>query len=1731
MSDPITLAPLSVRTRIDLGPAAKLNLKLTTDGDVSGSARFGIWEVRGSYDAQTENWSVAGGVGRSFGKEGVSPLALNSFAGVGITQDGLFFKIAGKATWNVKLGQTVLLAGSISVDYNLTQDELEEFADAFVENALEAGEALADLFGGVGNLIDEPASAFGNALNAQLRRFIDPIVIDMDGNGIQLVARSDAAIYFDMDGDGIRERTGWIGGNDALLVIDENGNGIIDDIGELIGDLERSGFEELVSYDLNGDRIIDAGDAVFSRLRVWVDADSDGVTDAGELRSMAEAGLKSIDLRYETVNFTAEGNAIHEQSTFERTNGTTGQIVDAWFDVSNTDTAQSGGPTGNATIDALPDLRGYGDVAALRVAMLADGALTSLVSGLVGRRSDQLNGARMMAEEILHRWAGTGDVPADSRGDRFDARRLGTLEAFVGTAFLVGGSDAPGTAAAAALEQAWGSLVDALLARLMFAGSIGRILDGLAAWSPTLDRIVVLEQPGAVFAQLAGKAPAGSSTDAADYWAAVLPTMRHAYAANGVDTASASYADTVDAVLAEAGLNGFAGLLEAGVQVLPVSRLLGTDGVYMADDAAQDLFLTGYRQAVYGEGGNDRIVAGSTSSSSIMRLDGGDGADTLQGGRGNDWLEGGSGADLMAGGYGDDTYVIDDTGDIVIELRGAGTDTVRSAISYVLDDTLEHLTLIGTRSLAANGNADDNRITGNGSFNILRGLDGDDTLDGGGGGDRLEGGYGNDTYIVRSANDLVVEIGNGTDIVFAAVDYVLGDKVERLTLTGTAQLATGNDRDNVLRGNDGDNVLDGRRGADDMYGGNGNDIYVVDDTGDDVYEYAGGGDDLVRSSVSFDIYSTWVETVYLTGSLDIDAAGNELDNTLAGNAGDNRLDGRGGADRLLGGDGDDVYVVDNAGDTVIEGAGRGRDRVMTTLAAYTLGNHVEDLDLWTNSFDAVARSGTGNALANTIRGNNGRNVLRGEEGDDLLIGYDGDDVIDGGAGDDRIEGSAGADVMTGGAGNDVYVVGATGDRVIETAAANGHDTVESYISYTLGAHLEDLRLMGSNAIDGTGNSADNRIEGNDSHNRINGGAGADIMVGGRGDDTYIVDDRGDRVIEAAGEGTDTIRTTLSFSLVGLAVENLELIGTAATAGNGNDAANRLTGNDAGNILRGFDGNDYLDGGAGADRMEGGEGDDTYVVDDVRDVVIETGSGSDTVRSSIDYVLGARLENLVLTGTARNATGNDLNNRITGNDGDNVIDGGSGADDMYGGRGDDIYIISDEGDRVYENRGEGNDLIRASISITLGSGDIETVHLTGGLDLSVRGNGLDNTLAGNSGDNFIDGGGGADRLIGGDGDDTYVVDNIGDSVIEGAGRGTDTVQTRLADYTLSSWVENLDLFVGYVDSIARTGTGNELDNVIRGTDGVNTLKGLDGADTLRGYGGNDILEGGNGGDLLDGGTGNDLMTGHGGNDTYIVDSVGDRVVEDAGGGTDTVLSSISYILGETLENLELTGNGHIDGQGNAAANRLIGNSGNNALNGGGGADIMIGGAGNDTYTLDHVRDLVLEAPGGGIDTVRSSVNLALGIAVENAILLGTGGLSVKGNELDNDIHGNAGDNRLMGDLGRDILTGNTGADRFIWKDVVESGVTTSTADRITDFDGAAGDRIDVSAIDARAGTAANDAFTWIGAGNRFTAAGQVTTAVQGGVTYLVFNTDDDLSTTEMLIALGQDTAMSASFMIL
>jgi len=439
----------------------------------------------------------------------------------------------------------------------------------------------------------------------------------------------------------------------------------------------------------------------------------------------------------------------------------------------------------------------------------------------------------------------------------------------------------------------------------------------------------------------------------------------------------------------------------------------------------------------------------------------------------------------------------------------------------------------------------------------------------------------------------------------------------------------------------------------------------------------------------------------------------------------------------------------------------------------------------------------------------------------------------------------------------------------------------------------------------------------------------------------MIDDLTVKIIELAGQGTDTVQSSVSHSLF-TNVENLTLSGTSAINGYGNASTNVITGNTANNIIS--------SGGGGKDTLVGGVGNDTYIVTNTGVTITElTGEGTDLVKSSVNFTLGAFVDNLTLTGSAVTGVGNSLTNTITGNSKNNIINAGTaGSDTLIGGLGNDTYLINNSNVKILENSGEETDLVISSVDYYLDY-NVENITLIGS-SIEAQANSLTNLIIGNSNDNIIWGYGnaGSDTLIGGLGNDGYIIYHTGITIVENsiAGDLYDYV-TASINYTLANNVENLTLA-----GSAIYGVGNSGNNELHGSVNAN---------------------------VLDGGmSGNDSLWGIAGNDTYIINHTG-VYVQDAA-GVDIVESSISYTLGNDIENLTLTGSGAINGKGNSLTNVILGNSKNNIIDGGSagtdtliggkGNDTLAGGAGNDQYHFSAGDDLdVIAADGGGTNVVK------------------------------------------------------------------------------------------------------------------------------------------------------------------
>ena len=925
-------------------------------------------------------------------------------------------------------------------------------------------------------------------------------------------------------------------------------------------------------------------------------------------------------------------------------------------------------------------------------------------------------------------------------------------------------------------------------------------------------------------------------------------------------------------------------------------------------------------------------------------------------------------------------------------------------------------------------------ITGNAGSNALTGTAGADTIVGNAGNDRLAGGLGQDTVLGGLGND----------------------RVTMLLTPGDEDVANG-----------------GTGGIDTLaLTGEGSEI-VVDlsaGTGDQLPGVAGLQSNFEYLDASGLDSGGSVSVMGSTGANFI--VGSDGNDTIAGGAGNDTLAGGAGVDNLDGGVGNDVLVFASSAEhesSEIVSGGTNLDVIRftnTEADALVLGASVTGIEqvvigsaagvttgITALDVDASAVAGpltiTGNNGANVITGTGQNDTLNGSGGDDSLVGGVGNDNLLGGANNDTLNGGEGADRLFGGAGNDTYedVVPGVGGTLVSEALNMGTDTVRTQLTYTLGAHLENLVLLGDEDVDGFGNTLNNVITGNGSANLLGGGAGNDTLTGGGGQDTLNGDAGNDRLVVSVttdevvsadgGAGMDTLELhgvaggavmvdlaaaasdQASFAGDGSVQSNFEHVDASGlNAGSfldaqGSGLANLLIGSNDGDTLDGGGNNDTLVGGTGGDNLQGGDGNDLFLIGSGEHEDLETvngGGGFDIIRftSTIEGALALSsnvqlIEQVVIGSAAGVTTG------ITALD----VDASAVAGPLT----------------ITGNNGA---------NVITGTGQNDTLNGSGGDDSLVGGVGNDNLLGGANNDT-LNGGEGADRLFGGAGNDTY--DQVlGDVISEAAGGGMDTVRSLAATYTLALNLENLLL----LSEAGASGTGNSSSNVLTGSLGNDTLNGAAGNDTIAGGLGEDSIIGGDGNDhvtMLATAGNLDAANGGRGFDTLALtgDAGGVVVVNLAAGAGDqltTVNGASEDLLQNNFDNLDASGLlNPVNVTGSGGANVITGTPG--LL-----IDNLAGASGNDTYRI-FSNDSVTENPGQGTDSVvllEMLGDYTLPDNVEHLTILGWEGGNASGNGLNNTIvdesgeslalSGGGGADRLLGGAGNDTLSGDAGTDTLM-----------------------------------------------------------------------------------------------------
>lgn len=641
-----------------------------------------------------------------------------------------------------------------------------------------------------------------------------------------------------------------------------------------------------------------------------------------------------------------------------------------------------------------------------------------------------------------------------------------------------------------------------------------------------------------------------------------------------------------------------------------------------------------------GGGGTDTLI-------SIERLYGtnfddelyGNGASNyLRGYNGNDILDGRGGDDTMRGDGGNDYYYVRDSGDVVQELSGGGTDRVYSYLSdYTLGNHVEDARIVSS------GTAD---LTGNNLSNFIYAGKGNNFIHGGGDEDSVSYLYGATSGVTAKLYITSAQStgGSGSDRLVSVENLYGSNYNDKLYGTGAT---------NYLRGHSGNDVIDGRGGGDTLRGDSGNDIYFVRDIGDVVQEFSSEGIDRVNSFLSDYTLVDHVEVGQIRSTGAADLTGNSLNNTIYAGKGDNVIDGGDGID----------------GVSYLQGASSGVTVDLSNASAQNTGGS------GTDTLSSIEKL-FGSNYSDTLYGTSGSNYLRGFGGDDRLES--------GGSGNNRLIGDSGNDFLVGGSGNDILHGGADNDSA-SYLEANSGVTVDLLITTgqsTGGAGTDTLtsieRLYGSNFNDSLyGTNGANYLRGYNGSDVLDGRGGNDTMRGDGGNDYYYVRDSGDRVQEFSGGGTDRVFSYLSDYTLGDHVEDARIVtsNTASLTGNeldnfiyvgkGDNVIDATTGNDSVSYLYGATSGVTVSLGTNLVQLTGGSGEDQFV------------SVENLYGSNFDDVLSGSDDANILRGHNGNDTlnGGNGNDILIGDLGNDLLFGDLGADLLEGGDGQDTFIFS------------------------------------------------------------------------------------------------------------------------------------------------------------------------------------------------------------------------------------------------------------------------------------------------------------------------------------------------------------------------------------------------------------------------------------------------------------------------
>lgn len=912
---------------------------------------------------------------------------------------------------------------------------------------------------------------------------VDPLVVDLGTDGIRLTSVHEREVFFDSAGDGIAERTGWVGPEDGLLARDLDGDGLITSNAELFGDVQAEGFAELRKLDSNGDGLMNQGDAAWSQLRVWIDANSNAITDPGELRTLASVGIASINLSSTAVDYDIAGNSVVQTGSYLTTDGVSRRVISVLFSVAQEITRQPDPADIPEDVQRLPNLDPLGGLSSLWAAMARDAALKGQVEALVEDASDlDSNAFRERLEDILWHWAGVTDVASNAYGPGVDGRHMAFVQKVRNSELLDFTREIGQTRfvengyVALQVERMYRDAVDyfALRFGIQLADAQSALSDDQATpaesiFSP-LSLLTYDRETGQVDGYIPDIAQAIAERMPQDYPQAIayldklLPLLQST-ADTFKEGGDLNLSGNQLARLVERGFEeaGFWGSPLAAI----ASSLARPDGVRWFGGAGAELYTPPDTQIVrsaliVGGGGDDSLAGGLLGDTFIFQR--GDGHDTVRG-----FLHGYSQTfdnisdKLVIGGYpADEVRFVRFLDDVRVDLGTAGVDSVLlegqltgSGVHQIIAADGVSWTAQQLATLIVNNeqSAGNDAIRGTGYIDSYLPGTGDDVvdntpsnLDGGVDSYAYRSGDGNDTIILSSgaplrltladwsAADVRLAYRDQTEAVISFSGSNATIAVQTYRLAGLASITFGSGEvwssaqlsqiaiDSSLTDAD-----------DSLFGGYGPEIFRVS-LGDDTV-YAGDGGDTIEFA-----FGTGQDVVDFEG-FSFETANVVIQNALPG----------------------DVYFEVIRGVTTELRMHRGdladgslTFRNYTARLTSATGLTLTYADGTVQSFGEAVFNALQNAASDApdiIVGTPDGDRIRGLGGPDSLIGGEGDDWIDGGSGNDTIDAGNGNDTIRGGAGDDVIRPrdswwAPNADTII-FGRGDGNDTIEAAIGATL----------------------------------------------------------------------------------------------------------------------------------------------------------------------------------------------------------------------------------------------------------------------------------------------------------------------------------------------------------------------------------------------------------------------------------------------------------------------------------------------------------------------------------------------------------------------------------------------------------------------------------------------------------------------------------------------------------